>query len=146
MVEPSQGSIEKYYSDQAGGNLPVYMGGRLQSGHGIGTILAKLAGAATPLITNIAKPFIKKVGRSLLRKGKKRAKKAAFGMARDYMTGKNTKKSFKKRGYDFLGIRPPNKKTKKRAKPLIRSQAGGRRRSKKRSKKTKTKRLKTIFG
>jgi hypothetical protein len=142
MLEPTQGSIEKYYYDQAGGSLPVYIGSRLQSGHGIGTILSKVASVATPLLRNVAKPFLKKVGRSLFRKGKVRAKKAAFGMARDYMLGKNTKKAFKKRGYDFLGIKPPNKKRKKHPKRLIRRQSGGKRRHRRR----KTFKRKTIFG
>lgn len=35
--------IEEYYSNQVGNGLPVFSGSRVQKGHGIGSLLSKMA-------------------------------------------------------------------------------------------------------
>jgi hypothetical protein len=141
MLEPSAGSIDKYYSDQVGGNLPVYAG-RHQAGHGL---FRSLISGAAPLMKNIAKPLFKKLGRTLLSKGKKRAKRAVFGIARDVLGGGNVKKAAKRRGLQFLGIKKANKKGRKRVKRVSKTQAGGKRRARRKKNKSHRK-VRTIFG
>ena len=43
-------SYEDYYVRQVGGALPVFAGGRVQRGHGLGSLFGSLIRSATPLI------------------------------------------------------------------------------------------------
>lgn len=60
---------EQYYTQQAGGGLPVFAGARVQQGHGIGNILGGLVRMAIPLL---------KSGAGIL---KREAVKAGVGLA-----------------------------------------------------------------
>lgn len=74
-----------YYNLQAGGNLPYFAGSTIQTGHGIGSMLANVfKGTVLPIIKRGAKV----VGKELLNTG--------LTVASDVMNGENFKSSAKK--------------------------------------------------
>lgn len=74
-----------YYKSQAGGNLPYFTGSTIQSGHGIGSMLAKVfKGTVLPMMKQGAKT----VGKELLNTG--------LSVASDVISGKNFKSSAKR--------------------------------------------------
>lgn len=74
-----------YYNLQAGGNLPYFSGSTIQTGHGIGSMLAKVfKGTVLPIMKRGAKV----VGKELLNTG--------LTVASDVMNGENFKSSAKK--------------------------------------------------
>ncbi|RLJ22857.1 hypothetical protein DJ031_00120 [bacterium endosymbiont of Escarpia laminata] len=99
---------EDYYVRQVGGQLPVFVGGRGQRGHGLGNIFGSLFRSAMPLIK-----------RGALALGK-RALKTGMHVARDVVAGGNLKESVKKRakaaGTDLLDslLNAPPKKVQRR--------------------------------
>ena len=76
---------DQYYLGQAGGNLPVFAGSRVQRGHGIGGILSGLMRMAAPLM----KSGMKSLG--------KQGMKTGLQIAGDVMTGKKPKQAVKRR-------------------------------------------------
>jgi hypothetical protein len=158
MTEPNQNSVDKYYSDQVGGNLPVYAGAMGQRGHGLGMLAKGAMSAVTPLLKNYALPLLKRVGRKLFSAGKRRAKKAAMGVAKDFVAGGNLKRSLKNRGLEMMTSgtggrkkRPKKVGIRRRGPHRRRSipQTGGRRGRRSRSiiRRRKKKRCgRTIFG
>ena len=65
-----------YYVNQAGHGMPVFSGGSMQRGHGIGSILKGLFRVALPLIARVgrqalkkSKPILKEVGKHALKRG-----------------------------------------------------------------------------
>lgn len=85
-----------YYNLQAGGNLPYFTGSTIQTGHGIGSMLAKVfKGTVLPIMKKGAKA----VGKELLNTG--------LSVAGDVISGQNFKSSAKKNlvnsGKNLLG-------------------------------------------
>ena len=48
--DASRSMYEDYYAKQSGGEMPVFMGGRHQRGHGLGNFFAQLKRFAVPLL------------------------------------------------------------------------------------------------
>ncbi len=48
--DASRSMYEDYYAKQSGGEMPVFMGGRHQRGHGVGNFFAQLKRFAVPLL------------------------------------------------------------------------------------------------
>ena len=48
--DASRSMYEDYYANQSGGEMPVFMGGRHQRGHGLGNFFAGLKRFAIPLL------------------------------------------------------------------------------------------------
>ena len=48
--DASRSMYEDYYAKQSGGEMPVFMGGRQQRGHGIGNFFARVKRFAIPLL------------------------------------------------------------------------------------------------
>ena len=88
-------SYEDYYVRQVGGGLPVFVGARVQRGHGLGSLFGGLIRSAMPLI---------KRGALALGKG---ALKTGLGVAGDVLSGQSIKSSAKRRlketGKDMVG-------------------------------------------
>ena len=113
-------SYEDYYVRQVGDGLPVFTGGRVQRGHGLGSLFGGLIRSAVPLIKNGAMAL------------GKRAFKTGLNVAGDVVAGHNLKDSAKRRvkeaGKDMIsrilrgetpsGIRYTPKRPIKR-KPLV---------------------------
>lgn len=108
---------EDYYVRQVGGQLPVFVGGRGQRGHGLGNIFGSLFRSVMPLFK-----------RGAMALGK-RALKTGVNVARDVVGGGNLKASVKRRakeaGVDLLdgllkGPAPKKRRVKKR--PPIKKQ------------------------
>ena len=77
-----------YYTRQAGGALPYFVGARVQRGHGLGSLFGGLIRSAMPLI---------KRGAVALGKG---ALKTGLRIADDVMSGQNIKTAAKRRATD----------------------------------------------
>lgn len=85
-----------YYNLQAGGNLPYFTGSTIQTGHGIGSMLAKVfKGTVLPIMKKGAKV----VGKELLNTG--------LSVVGDVISGENFKSAAKKNlvnsGKNLLG-------------------------------------------
>jgi hypothetical protein len=154
MQEPNAGSVDKYYADQVGGSYPVYAG-RYQSGHGLFRTLIRGGGNLIKKgLQNIAKNVYykgrgsaKDMARKIYSKGKRSALKQARGLARDFGSGRNLKKSFRRRSLNFIKRKKIGNKKGRRCKNGVSSpQAGGRRRSRGRKVKRRKHKSKTIFG
>ena len=78
-------SYEDYYVRQVGEGLPVFVGARVQRGHGLGSLFGGLIRSAMPLIK-----------RGALALGK-RALKTGLGVAGDVLSGQSIKSSAKRR-------------------------------------------------
>jgi hypothetical protein len=52
---------EDYYAKQSGGEMPVFMGGRQQRGHGIGNFFARVKRFAIPLLKRGAQFLLPKI-------------------------------------------------------------------------------------
>ena len=78
-------SYEDYDVRQVGGGLPVFVGARVQRGHGLGSLFGGLIRSAMPLI---------KRGALALGKG---ALKTGLGVAGDVLSGQSIKSSAKRR-------------------------------------------------
>lgn len=74
-------SYEDYYVRQVGDGLPVFVGARVQRGHGLGSLFGGLIRSAMPLI---------KRGALALGKG---ALKTGLGVAGDVLSGQSIKES-----------------------------------------------------
>jgi hypothetical protein len=148
-------SVERYYMNQAGGNVPIFVGSPNQRGHGIGSTFTGLMKASTPLITkglmsvgksvrSMAVPMLKNAGRQLLKSGKRGAKRAATNMIRDAVRGRNIKQSIKKRSLGVISdiFGRVNKRHGKKSNRVIRHRPVRRGRRTKRRKVSS----KTIFG
>ena len=113
-------SYEDHYVRRVGGGLPVFNGGRVQRGHGLGSLFGGLIRSAVPLIKSGAMALAK------------RAFKTGLNVAGDVLAGHNLKGSAKRRvkeaGKDMIsrilrgetppGIRHTPKRPIKR-KPLV---------------------------
>lgn len=110
----NQQLYDEYYLNQAGNGLPVFIGTKVQRGHGIGNLLSGLFRAATPLLKKGAMAL----GKHALRTG--------MQIAGDVIEGQNIKQAakrhFKEAGSDLVssalqhfesGPLPP-----KRSKPI----------------------------
>lgn len=78
-------TFEDYYLHQAGSGLPLFVGARYQSGHGLGSFLAGLARAAVPVL--------KRGGQALLKQGLK----SGVDVLGDVLEGQNVKTALKRR-------------------------------------------------
>ena len=78
-------AYEKYYMNQVGGGLPVFVGSRIQKGHGLGSLFRGLARVAAPLFVKGAKA----VGKQMLQSG--------FQVMDDVAGGRSFKQSLKQR-------------------------------------------------
>lgn len=79
-------AYEQYFcGNQYGNGLPVFIGGRLQRGRGLGSILSGLGRAVIPLL--------KSGGKALLKEGGK----AGLQVVGDVLSGQNFKTALKKR-------------------------------------------------
>lgn len=74
---------EDHYCNQAGHGLPVFIGGRHQRGHGIGSFFSGLG--------RMVMPWIKTGGKALLREGLG----TGLQVAQDALAGRNVGESFK---------------------------------------------------
>ena len=75
--DASQKAYEKYYMNQVGSGLPVYVGSRGQKGHGLGSMLSGLFRSALPMV----KQGLSTIGKSALKTG--------LSIAGDVLEGKN---------------------------------------------------------
>lgn len=85
MRESNPEYFKKYYIEQTqqkGGHLPVFQGGRVQHGYGLGSILKG--------IYRWVVPHLKSVGQYALREG--------LGVAQDTLSGEKVGDSLKRRG------------------------------------------------
>lgn len=80
-----QKAYDDYYLRQVGNGLPVFSGVRVQRGHGIGSVIGRLAKSVMPLIKSGAKA----VGKQALTSG--------MQLAGDMFSGKNLKQAAKTR-------------------------------------------------
>lgn len=87
-------SFEKYYTDQASSNLPVFRGAAYQRGYGFGNVFKKLFRWIVPIVKKHAQPIAKKVGKEAL--------KTAANIANDTLSGKNLKESASQRIQETL--------------------------------------------
>jgi hypothetical protein len=91
----SKNIYENYYTQQAGGGIPVFNGPAYQRGHGLGNIFGGLIRSAVPLL----KQGLKAVGKKALQTG--------VQVADDVIGGQSLKDSVKKRaktaGKELLG-------------------------------------------
>ena len=120
--------FEDYYLQQAGSGLPVFIGSRFQTGHGIGNLLGGLA--------RIMVPVLRRGGKTLLREGLR----TGVDVLGDVSRGGSLKSSLKKRAKQ-TGTRlankavnsltaPPGRPNKKRKRQTKTSQSSkGRKRS-----------------
>jgi hypothetical protein len=131
--------VEEYYIDQVGRGLPIFMGSRVQRGHGIGSLISGLVRSAVPLI----KSGVKSLG--------KHALKAGIGVADDVLAGKNFKESIQSRakssGRELIrhaidNIKPPGELA---INPTIRPIKRKRKNTKAHSKKGKRRKHQDIF-
>ena len=82
--DASKHLYENYYIDQSGSGLPVFVGGRGQRGHGLGSILSGLFRSALPMLR-----------RGLATFGK-HALKTGLDIANDVVAGDSLKEAAKK--------------------------------------------------
>lgn len=59
--DASRSMYEDYYAKQSGGEMPVFMGGRQQRGHGIGNFFARVKRFAIPLLKRGAQFLLPKI-------------------------------------------------------------------------------------
>ena len=83
--DASRQMYEDYYTRQAGGQIPVFVGARHQRGHGLGSILGSLFRGVVPFI----KRNIGTIGKSLAKTG--------LAIAGDVLGGRNVKEAVKHR-------------------------------------------------
>lgn len=145
---------EDYYCNQVGNGLPVFIGGRNYTGHGIGNLLGGIGRAIVPLLRSGGKALLKEGARTGIR------------VARDVLSGQNIESSLKQRA-NQAGKRlfqqavghvmgepsrePPRKRIKPSTLPRGSQKTTFQRQQKKKKKKKKTKGRKTtsvrdIFG
>lgn len=127
---------DDYYTTQAGSGLPVFVGARMQRGHGIGSVLGGLFRSAMPLI----KKGVSTLGKQALRTG--------LEFAGDLLQGKTAKEAAVDRS-KMAAANLLNKATSyvSRPPPPGTSQRGIKRRTKARSGTSKkTKRRATSHG
>ena len=86
--EASHALYEDYYTNQSGGELPIFYGARTQRGYGIGSVLGGLFRSALPFL---------KSGAEIL-------SKQALNVTTDMIDGKSFKESAKDRLKE--GIKP----------------------------------------
>ena len=79
--ENNQKLYDDYYSMQAGSGLPVFVGARMQRGHGIGSVLSGLFQSALPVLKKGAAA----IGKQALRTG--------VDFAGDLLQGKSAKEA-----------------------------------------------------
>lgn len=86
-IHPHQGSkfYDSYYARQVGSGLPVYHGGPIQYGEGLGNLLSSLFRSALPLLKKGAATL----GKTVLHTG--------ADIMEDAMSGRNVKTSIKNR-------------------------------------------------
>lgn len=84
-------AYDRYYCNQIGNGLSVFSGAPVQRGAGLGNILGGIGRAIIPLL--------KSGGKALLRQGLN----TGFSVARDVLTGKNIKRSVKRRAKEAAG-------------------------------------------
>ena len=77
---------DDYYLKQVGSGLPVFVGGKVQRGHGLGNIFSGLARAAMPLL----KSGVKALG--------KQGMKTGLQIAGDVFRGQQPKRAVRRRG------------------------------------------------
>jgi hypothetical protein len=123
-------AYEDYYSGQAGGAIPVFVGGR-HRGRGLGSILGGIGRSVIPLL--------KRGGKELLKQGLSSGMK----IAQDVIGGRNVKEAFKHRAREAGGEMfsrvfkapspaPPGRPRHKRIKPRSRSKTPQTKRNRKR--------------
>ncbi len=78
-------AYENYYLHQVGQGIPVFEGGNLQRGYGLGGILGGLLRSAVPLL----KQGVKAIGKHALKTG--------VNIAQDALAGQNIKTAAKRR-------------------------------------------------
>ena len=68
--------FKNHYLSQIGNGIPVYAGGTMQRGHGVGNILRGLFKVAVPLVKSVGKsalrrgvPILKEVGKKTIKHG-----------------------------------------------------------------------------
>ena len=111
MYNPTGPSFyDSYYVSQVGAGIPVYHGGELQYGNGLGNLLGGLFRSAIPLLKKGAKAL----GKTALQTG--------ADIVDDVRSGKNIKSSVKKRARE-AGRNVGNKAVKVARRSL--SQKGG---------------------
>src|SRR5215470_6114747 len=88
--DDSRHLYESYYMNQSGNGMPVFVGGRGQAGHGLGSMLSSLFRSAFPMIK-----------RGLATFGK-HALKTGFEIAHDMVQGESFKNSATKRVPDGI--------------------------------------------
>ncbi len=79
-------SYDDYYLKQVGGQLPVFVGSRVQRGHGLGNMLSGLV--------RVAMPLLKKVGKQGLKTG--------VQVVGDILGGQKPKHAISRRGGELL--------------------------------------------
>lgn len=106
----------QYYLDQAGGQIPVYIGKAYQRGYGFGRLLATLFRKAAPLVRQglkTAKPLIKQG----LKKATPILKRSGKKFIRDIVKGKNLKQSARNRALESLDILTEDNNRKRKKSP-----------------------------
>lgn len=114
--EGSRKLYDDYYTTQAGSGLPVFVGARMQRGHGIGSVLGGLFRSALPLIKRGAAA----VGKQALRSG--------MEFAGDLLQGRDAKEAAAGRAKEAAGtllnqassfvVPPPGRRAIKRKAPV----------------------------
>jgi len=84
--DASRDMYEEYYTNQTGNGMPVFVGGRHQRGHGLGSVLGRL-------FRHIILPFFKSNGQMMASK----AIKTGLRVADDVAQGTSFKESAKRR-------------------------------------------------
>lgn len=79
--------FERYYSNQARENIPVFRGSPYQRGAGFGSVFKRIFRWIVPIIKEHALPVVKSVGKEAL--------KTAVNIATDTLDGKDFKTSAK---------------------------------------------------
>lgn len=79
--------FQKYYSNQARENLPVFTGAPYQRGYGFGSVFKRFFRWAIPIIKQHAAPVVRNVGKEVL--------KSAVNIATDTLEGHDLKSSAK---------------------------------------------------
>lgn len=85
-------------SAQSGGSIPYFVGGRQQTGAGIGSLFRGLAKTLIPLASNIGRRLVKSTARSV----KKQAVKSLQNIGSDILQGRSIGESMKSRGKETL--------------------------------------------
>ena len=91
-------TFDKYYTDQANSNLPVFRGANYQRGYGFGNVFKNIFRWIIPLVKEHAKPIAQKVGKEAL--------KTATNIATDAINGKDLKSSAQSRIEETLSKIP----------------------------------------